>query len=190
MRRLVVAAVAASFMAAPLVVNTTGAGAEGIQTDTDQQFVVLYADGASDAAARAAIATAGGTIVSENTDVGVATVETANASFEATADASPAIAGTAANRFIGSVPHLVRTDGSAKKLDPAEAEVGLTAPSANQARGGGANAAAEPLADLQWDMQQIGATASGSYRYEQGKGVKVGIIDTGVDASHPDIAPN
>jgi len=39
-------------------------------------------------------------------------------------------------------------------------------------------------------MQQIGATADGSYRFEQGKGVKVGIIDTGVDASHPDIAPN
>jgi lantibiotic leader peptide-processing serine protease len=32
-------------------------------------------------------------------------------------------------------------------------------------------------------MQQIGATAAGSQRYEQGKGVRVGIIDTGVDGS-------
>ena len=39
-------------------------------------------------------------------------------------------------------------------------------------------------------MKQIGATADGSYRYEQGKGVRVGIIDTGVDGTHPDIARN
>ena len=39
-------------------------------------------------------------------------------------------------------------------------------------------------------MKQIGATADGSQRYEQGKGVRVGIIDTGVDGTHPDIAPN
>ena len=57
-------------------------------------------------------------------------------------------------------------------------------------RHGGGNRKAEPLADLQWDMQQIGATTDGSYRAEQGKGVRVGIIDTGVDGSHPDIAPN
>ena len=50
---------------------------------------------------------------------------------------------------------------------------------------------AEPLADLQWDMQQINATADGSYRVEHGdERVLVGIIDTGVDGSHPDIAPN
>jgi subtilisin family serine protease len=39
-------------------------------------------------------------------------------------------------------------------------------------------------------MEQIGATVDGSYRYSQGKGVRVGIIDTGVDGTHPDIAPN
>ena len=37
----------------------------------------------------------------------------------------------------------------------------------------------------------IGATAQGSYRKQPGsKKVRVGIIDTGIDASHPDIAPN
>ncbi len=49
----------------------------------------------------------------------------------------------------------------------------------------------EPLANRQWDMRQIGATATGSYAKDQGKrSVRVGIIDTGVDGSHPDIAPN
>ncbi|MFC7640435.1 S8 family serine peptidase [Streptosporangium lutulentum] len=51
--------------------------------------------------------------------------------------------------------------------------------------------AAEPLSELQWDMKQIHATADGAYREHQGDpGVLVGILDTGVDASHPDIAPN
>jgi subtilisin family serine protease len=40
-------------------------------------------------------------------------------------------------------------------------------------------------------MQMIHATADGSYKREKGdKQVLVGILDTGIDGSHPDIAPN
>jgi len=40
-------------------------------------------------------------------------------------------------------------------------------------------------------MKAIRATAGKSYRRQQGNsGVRVGILDTGIDASHPDIAPN
>jgi len=49
----------------------------------------------------------------------------------------------------------------------------------------------DDLSGLQWDMQMIGATPTGSYASQQGSHqVRVGIIDTGVDGSHPDIAPN
>ena len=49
----------------------------------------------------------------------------------------------------------------------------------------------EPLADWQWDMRMIGATPEGSYAAQQGsKDVIVAVIDTGIDGSHPDIAPN
>lgn len=48
----------------------------------------------------------------------------------------------------------------------------------------------EPLAGCQWDMAIINASDSGSYAIATGKGVTVGVIDSGVDLNHPDIAPN
>jgi subtilisin family serine protease len=48
----------------------------------------------------------------------------------------------------------------------------------------------EPLAACQWDMLQMNATTNGSYRVATGRGVEVGVIDGGVDFTHPDIAPN
>jgi lantibiotic leader peptide-processing serine protease len=47
----------------------------------------------------------------------------------------------------------------------------------------------EPLAACQWDMAIINAGAD-SYAQATGTGVRVGIIDSGVDFTHPDIAPN
>src|SRR5690242_12468888 len=47
----------------------------------EREFVVLYAEGASLDAARAAVKAAGGTIVRENAAVGVATVRTSNPNF-------------------------------------------------------------------------------------------------------------
>jgi lantibiotic leader peptide-processing serine protease len=49
----------------------------------------------------------------------------------------------------------------------------------------------DPLSGRQWDMRMIGATPTGSYAKAKGSHkVLVGIIDTGVDGKHPDIAPN
>ncbi|MDH4116176.1 MAG: S8 family serine peptidase [Acidimicrobiia bacterium] len=47
----------------------------------------------------------------------------------------------------------------------------------------------EPLGACQWDMALINA-GDESYAHATGAGVKVGIIDSGVDLDHPDIAPN
>jgi lantibiotic leader peptide-processing serine protease len=55
---------------------------------------------------------------------------------------------------------------------------------------GGAVPSSEPLAPCQWDMLQTHATTSGSQSVATGRGVTVGVIDSGVDMTHPDIAPN
>jgi subtilisin family serine protease len=48
----------------------------------------------------------------------------------------------------------------------------------------------EPLGVCQWNMVLINASDSGSYGIATGKGVTVGMIDSGVDRFHPDIEPN
>jgi subtilisin family serine protease len=48
----------------------------------------------------------------------------------------------------------------------------------------------EPLGACQWDMAIINASDSGSYATATGAGVTVGIIDSGVQTDHPDIASN
>ena len=47
----------------------------------------------------------------------------------------------------------------------------------------------EPLAACQWDMALINAN-SDTFQHATGDGVLVGVIDGGVDMSHPDIVPN
>jgi lantibiotic leader peptide-processing serine protease len=47
----------------------------------------------------------------------------------------------------------------------------------------------EPLADCQWDMSLINANDA-THARATGKGVVVGVVDSGVDLTHPDIVPN
>ncbi len=47
----------------------------------------------------------------------------------------------------------------------------------------------EPLSGCQWDMRMIGAGPA-AWGNATGRGVTVGVIDSGVDVNHPDISPN
>jgi subtilisin family serine protease len=170
-----------------LLVPLTAGAAK--QAPLKRTYVVLYERGASLQAAHAAIKHAGGRILHENRKVGVATVRSANARFVAAVARSHALYGAAHNRSIGYAPA-----SRARVRDPFAIER-MTA-ERRAAQGNGqvnrqATSAAEPFADLQWDMRLIHATPSQSYKRQQGNhGVRVGIIDTGIDGTHPDIAPN
>jgi subtilisin family serine protease len=152
------------------------------------EYVVAYADGVSAATARAAVKAAGGTILKENTKVGVATVKSANPAFLRAAAGQKALVGAARNRPIGRIPN----GASAAKEDVERLTAAERAAAGTRAaKGAAAVPGQEPLADKQWDMRMIDATPSGSYRVNQGRrGVLVGIIDSGIDGNHPDLRDN
>jgi subtilisin family serine protease len=155
------------------------------QATGSTEYVVLYTSLASARAAKATIKAAGGQVVRENTKLGLATVRSTNANFITAVAGKAGVAGAARNRVIGQAPQ--------QNLPKADEVEGLAAQGG--AAKGTADAAThlrhEPLADKQWGMRMINATPSGSYRINQGRrSVMVGIMDTGIDGSHPDIRAN
>jgi lantibiotic leader peptide-processing serine protease len=186
---LVAAALALPASAGPSVRAALTAQAQSSDQlrSANGEYVVAYADGASTAAARAAVKAAGGTILKENARVGVARVRSSNPAFVRAAAGQRALVGAARNRPIGRIP-----SGASASKDEVER---LTAAERAAAKAGSGRAGRvpgqEPFADRQWDMRMIDATPSGSYRVNQGRrGVLVGIIDSGIDGHHPDLRAN
>jgi len=147
---------------------------------TGSSYVVMFAQGTDGAAAVSAAKAAGGTVVRVNRKLGYAVVTTSDAAFAGKVSASKGVQGAARDRVLGKAPK--------DRRDAIERPSGATA---TAAQAPAAPAPAEPLANRQWDMRQIGATPQGSYAVNKGsKKVLVGIIDTGIDGKHPDVAPN
>jgi subtilisin family serine protease len=160
-------------------------GALAKQGPSAREFVVAFEKGTSSKEGRAAVAAAGGKVVDVNKAIGVATVRSSDPAFARKADGQAAITGTAPNATIGHSP------GAGRKEGPPWRRVENEPSNGSSGRGDRAPVTGDQLAGLQWDMQMIGATPAGSYARRQGsRAVRVGIMDTGIDATHPDIAPN
>ncbi|WP_311932162.1 S8 family serine peptidase [Microbispora sp. H11081] len=153
------------------------------------EYMVLFKEGTAAADAQKAIEAAGGSMVKVNAQVGLATVSSANPGFASALQGAAAVEGVARNRVIGTAPDDAKAS-PARKAGPHAKNRAVE----REGRGGpgaprGRNVKDEPLADFQWDLKQI--RANEAHKFEQGdKGVLVGVLDTGVDGSHPDIAPN
>jgi lantibiotic leader peptide-processing serine protease len=166
--------------------DDTGSAAEDrtAQAEGAGEYVVAYQGDA--AAATEAVAGAGGQVVDVNEQLGIALVESSNSDFIADAQATAAVTGAARNHSVGlanpGLPHRFADERPSRADKAAAARPG--AQSSQSRRGHGA----EPLANLQWDMAMMNTAAA--HRDATGNRVTVGIIDTGVDGSHPDIAPN
>ena len=52
------------------------------------------------------------------------------------------------------------------------------------------NVGPEPLSACEWDDRLINASPGQSYAVNRGAGATIGVMDTGIDLTHPDIAPN
>ncbi|HST83347.1 MAG TPA: S8 family serine peptidase [Kineosporiaceae bacterium] len=188
MRIFLACMTAAAVVGTGLVAGGPAGAASGgsavVQTPTD--YIVLHAVDSGAEETKAAIKAAGGTVVSANGDLGYVVARSSSAGFVKQVDAAPAVIGAARNRVIGEAP----AEKQASK-DSIEKMISLAGKAKGTSRHGGGTVTAEPLADLQWDMKMIDATATGSYAKQKGsKKVLVGVIDTGIDGTHPDIAPN
>jgi len=192
MRKLLIGALVAIVGLTLAVPFSAGARSQSPASNTAAQqatgsteYVVLYTSLASARAAKATIKAAGGQVVRENTKLGLATVRSSNANFITAVAGKAGVAGAARNRVIGQVPQ--RNLPKADDVEGLAAQGGVAKGTADA----GDHPRHEPLADKQWGMRMINATPSGSYRIHQGRrSVMVGIMDTGIDGSHPDIRAN
>jgi lantibiotic leader peptide-processing serine protease len=187
-RYAVAVGLSAALAASTGVLAPTSSAQPGTRTD----YLVLFKSTKADDAARSAIARSGGRITEVNAKIGYAYVSSDRSDFAASMTRTGTVAGVAAERTIGSArdPRPKARDVERVERERASAS-GHGRADAKPGRRGSQAVTPEPLAGLQWDMRQIDATATGSYAKDTGtKKVKVGIIDTGVDGSHPDIAAN
>ncbi len=177
------AATAAALVMALLSAPPGAQAGENAATGPMTDYNVLIADGASRAAAVAAVAAEGGTVLRTNTDVRLMTVSAPRDGFVLAMAHHDAVVGAARSQIIGQTP------GAAPVKDRVETE-------AQRASGGSATAApavaatgADPLDSQLWGMRMIHADSAHAVQ-PGAKGVTVGILDSGLDARNPDLAPN
>jgi subtilisin family serine protease len=148
----------------------TAAPASAATQGADSTYIVLYSDGASSGDAAATVSSADGTLVASYSQIGVVIARSSDPNFAATIQQNGNVAGAA------------RTDGFATKVSDVMDNSGpVTAPV--PAPG------SDNLSSLQWDMNQINAPQAHAITGGS-PDVVVGDIDTGLDFTHPDLAPN
>ncbi|HEU5083562.1 MAG TPA: S8 family serine peptidase [Acidimicrobiales bacterium] len=185
--------IAAAVVMTASLLTTVVAGAsetQTTQTDTTHEpgtvhtYVVLAEEGASVEDAAAAAVAGGATVVGTNAAIGMVTVEASGAGFASAMASHPDVVGAARDSVIGSAPEVDRSRDDVERLSAAErAQAAPSDTAAVEVAG------TEPLASLQWDMDMIDAPAAHAVEVGDHR-TKVGIMDTGIDGSHPDIAPN
>ncbi|MEJ1200223.1 MULTISPECIES: S8 family serine peptidase [unclassified Streptomyces] len=124
-----------------------------------------------------AIAKAGGTIVTSYDQIGVIVVHSSDPDFAKSVRKARGVQSAGATRT-APLPSAATTDTGAPKVLS-----GKEMAAAEAAEG------QDPLQPLQWDLPAIKADKAHEKSLGSSK-VTVAVIDTGVDDTHPDIAPN
>ncbi|NNM47274.1 S8 family serine peptidase [Knoellia koreensis] len=186
--RALAAASAAAMVAAGLTglaTTATAAPTKATASGASSSWLVLADRGASTAALVKELRAAGATVTSVNEAIGLVSVTSKDARFRASASRIAGVQGVAADVSIGSSPNPVKA-----RADKVEKEhQGATAKGKDKGAKAKKGVKADPLDQYLWGMDMINAPAA--HAIERGdKRVTVGVMDTGVDGAHPDLAPN
>jgi lantibiotic leader peptide-processing serine protease len=139
-----------------------------------QNYIVLYKSQSVPANAAQTISAAGGTLVHSYGQIGVAVASSGSEAFRQNLLSDSRIANAASTSGFATQLEGNVTDAAAAPLADI---VGIPAPGSDN------------LSGLQWDMDQIHSPEARAI--EGGSpSVVVGDIDTGLDYTHPDLAPN
>lgn len=176
---------AALLLAGAIAGTTWGTSANATPSKTVTTSYVVLADQPGGAAALASRLTAAGAkVTAVNTDIGLVSVTSRDATFRGKADKLPGVFGVARDKVIGHAPDAKPVSAvereNATGARPAVAKKPATPPGTGPA---------DPMDDQLWGMRMINADKAHAITLGSKK-VRVGVIDTGVDGSHPDLAPN
>jgi len=175
-------------------------------------YTILLEDGADHDAAVAAIRAAGGAVQRENPAIGAVLVRAQRAGFIAQVSAAPGVLGAVRSRSIGHLP----AGGDRESLAAANAPAGMAAsaqaPAATVDAGatitpsgatiagagiagaaatmaGGTQVGMDPMDSMLYGLRMV--RAAEARRVQAGDHrVRVGLLDSGIEATHPDLAPN
>jgi subtilisin family serine protease len=176
-------AVATAVLASTAALTVAAYPVATAQAEPAAHFVVLGPQGGGLARTETSIRDLGGTILQSWPQIGVVIATSPNPVFAQALRRAPGVQGVGASRALAE---LIPPAPSARRAD---ADLEATVDVVDAAAGKGVDQAAEPLAANQWDMRMIRADRANNVSGGDRR-VLVGVLDSGIEATHPDLAPN
>ncbi|WP_377645280.1 S8 family serine peptidase [Oryzobacter terrae] len=168
--------------------TTTSTSSESASA-SDGRYAVLAESTADVDSVVAELERAGATVVSVNRAIGLVTVRSDAAGFARTAGALEGVDLAAKDGVVGRSPDAKPAKDAVLREHQASPGRSAAAAKGQQKKPGNGSTASDPLDDRLWGMDMINAEQAHARTLGDSR-VKVGVMDTGVDGSHPDLAAN